>query len=181
MNKRLSILWFRQDLRLSDNPALTAAIAQGDVLPIYILDNESPGDFVLGGASRWWLHHSLQSLNISLQGKLNIYTGEAGNIIATLCQRFTITAVYWNRCYEPWRIARDKNIKQQLLAQGIHSESFNSSLLNEPWTTLKKDDTPYKVFTPYYRQASRPELDTSPLPTPKLPASLHADNQSCSV
>lgn len=178
MKKSLTIVWFRQDLRLSDNPAFTAALEQGDVLPIYILDQENVGDFALGGASRWWLHHSLQALDESLQGKLNLYAGEAGTIIASLQKRFTILGVYWNRCYEPWRISRDKVIKQALLSQGIRVESFNGSLLNEPWTILKNDSSPYKIFTPYYRKASQVDNYVRPLPPPQSLASLQVDQEA---
>ena len=178
MKKELTIFWFRQDLRLSDNLAFTAALEKGDVLPIYILDQENVGDFALGGASRWWLHHSLQALDESLQGKLNLYTGEASTIIASLQQRFTILGVYWSRCYEPWRMSRDKVIKQTLLSQGVCVESFNGSLLNEPWTILKNDNSPYKIFTPYYRKASQVDNYISPLPPPKSLASLQVDQEA---
>lgn len=181
MKKALTIFWFRQDLRLSDNPAFTAALEQGGVLPIYILDGENAGVFNLGGASRWWLHHSLQALDESLQGKLNLYVGEASTVIASLQKRFTILAVYWNRCYEPWCIMRDKSIKQTLLSQGIRVESFNGSLLNEPWTILKNDSSPYKVFTPYYRKAGQVGNYVSPLPPPQSLASLQADQEASKI
>jgi deoxyribodipyrimidine photo-lyase len=181
MEKALTIYWFRQDLRVSDNPGLTAALEQGDVLPIYILDEESAGVFAPGGASRWWLHHSLQALDESMQGKLNLYIGEASTIIANLQTRFAISGVYWNRCYEPWRIPRDKSIKQTLLSQGVSVESFNGSLLNEPWMTLKNDGSPYKVFTPYYRKASQMDHYPSPLPPPQSLASLQVDQEACKL
>jgi deoxyribodipyrimidine photo-lyase len=178
MKKTLSIFWFEQDLRLSDNPALTAAVNQGNVLPIYIIDPDNAGKQHLGAASRWWLHHSLQALNESLAGKLNLYQGNAINIIDDLCRRFAITGVYWNRRYEPWRISREKIIKQQLLSQGVHAESYNGSLLHEPWTILKKDATPYKVFTPYHRKASIINTNPASLPAPKLLPLLHVDKQA---
>lgn len=173
MKKTISILWFRQDLRLSDNPALTASIAEGDLLPIYILDDESSSEHSAGGASRWWLHHSLNTLNNSLNGKLNLYKGSAANIFSDLCSRFHVDSVFWNRCYEPWSIARDKQIKQKLLSQGVHAQSFNGSLLHEPWALLKKDGSPYKVFTPYHRQASTLDTVTPTLPTPSISAISH--------
>ena len=75
MTEGVAIHWFRQDLRLSDNPALTLAAKHEDVLPIYILDDENAGEYTLGGASLWWLHHSLVSLNNSLAGALSLYCG----------------------------------------------------------------------------------------------------------
>lgn len=178
MKKTVSIVWFEQDLRLADNPALSAAIEQGDILPIYILDDENAEEQRMGAASKWWLHHSLQALNDSLAGKLNFYQGNAITIIADLCRRFSIAGVYWNRRYEPWRISREKTIKQKLLSLGIHAESFNGSLLNEPWSILKKDATPYKIFTPYHRQASMVD-SRSPTKKPQvLSPLLHADDQA---
>ena len=106
----------------------------------------------MGGASRWWLHQALESLNLSLQGKLNIFSGDPLLILPQLAQQNSASSVVWNRCYEPWRIARDGKLKAVLKDQGTEVESYNGSLLWEPWQVLKKDGTPYKVFTPYYRR-----------------------------
>ena len=83
-NDALNIHWFRQDLRLEDNPSLCEAISKGRVLPIYILDDINSAKDKLGSASRWWLHHSLVSLNKSLEGRLSIYSGDALEIIKDL-------------------------------------------------------------------------------------------------
>lgn len=150
MTSKTALLWFRQDLRLSDNPALAHACAQGyDVAPIFILDDENAGPWKHGAASRWWLHQSLHSLNKSLNGNLQLFKGDAKKIISKLVKESCADAVFWNRCYEPWRIARDKEIKEKL---DVEVKSFNSSLLWEPWEVLKDDGTPYKIFTPYYRK-----------------------------
>ena len=105
------IVWFRQDLRLADNPALSAAIASGrPVLPIYILDEEGSGHWKMGGASRWWLHGSLASLGISLRKQgapLILRRGPAGKVLERLIAETKSDSVYWNRCYEPATIARD--------------------------------------------------------------------------
>lgn len=147
------LLWFRQDLRLHDNPALIAAAKSGHkIIPVYILDDESAGDWKMGGTSRWWLHHSLKSLDQSLGNTLVLRAGKADKVIAQLAKDFDVQAVYWNRCYEPWRIARDKHIKDTLSKQGLTVESFNSALLWEPWEVHKSDGSPYKVFTPFYRK-----------------------------
>lgn len=152
MTKPLFIHWFRQDLRLADNPALTAAVQSGTVLPIYILDDEHCAQFSLGAASRWWLHHSLQSLKASLGGILSLYRGDPLEIFQDLIARHHIQAVFWNRCYEPWRIHRDSMLKQSLKHSGIKVESFNGSLLWEPWAVQTKAGNAYKVFTPFYQQ-----------------------------
>ena len=146
------IVWFRQDLRLTDNPALSAASQHGSVLPVYILDDTNAADWAMGGASRWWLHHSLQSLNHSLQGRLLLLRGDPLSLLPRLSEAIHADGIHWNRCYEPWRIARDARLKEQLKDSGIAVESHNGSLLWEPWQALKQDGTPYKVFTPFWRK-----------------------------
>ncbi|OGT70110.1 MAG: deoxyribodipyrimidine photolyase [Gammaproteobacteria bacterium RIFCSPLOWO2_02_FULL_57_10] len=162
-----SIVWFRQDLRLADNPALTAAAQVGSVLPVYILDDINSAEWAMGGASRWWLHHSLSALNESLGGRLVVLRGDPLLLLPELAKKTNAQAVFWNRCYEPWRIARDTRIKERLHADSITMHSHNGSLLWEPWQILKGDQTPYQMFTPYYRkgclQASAPR---TPLPVP---------------
>lgn len=150
-SQNLKLLWFRQDLRLHDNPALHAAVAAGTVLPIYILDDVNAGAWKMGAASRSWLQQSLATLDKSLDGKLSIFCGDARAVIAGLVKSLPIDAVFWNRCYEPWRIERDAQIKNNLAALEIETRSFNASLLWEPWTVSKSDGTPYRVFTAYYR------------------------------
>ena len=95
MKTAVNILWFRQDLRLSDNPALLAAIAgNATILPIYILDDENAQKWGMGGASRWWLHKSLEALNVSLSGNLCFFKGKAEDIISSLIHEKNVTGVY---------------------------------------------------------------------------------------
>ncbi len=152
MTNALAIHWFRKDLRLADNPALLQAAGHGRILPIYILDDKNAGDAAMGAASRWWLHYSLLSLNNDTGGALSLYRGDPLTILQSLIDRLPVSAVYWNRCYEPWRIERDIQIKKMLQQRNIAVASHNASLLWEPWTVSKQDGTPYKVFTPYYRR-----------------------------
>lgn len=163
------LLWFRQDLRLTDNPALLEAVSLGfTIIPVFILDDENARDWKYGGATRWWLHHSLKSLNASLKDSMVFRAGPADQIIPALVKEHKAEAVFWNRCYEPWSITRDKKIKDTLTKAGIHAESFNSALLWEPWEVLKKDGTPYKVFTPYYRKGCLPSGEpANAKPAPK--------------
>jgi len=161
--KPISLVWFRQDLRLQDNPALSAALAEGLVLPLFILDDESAGDWKFGAASRWWLHHSIISLNKSLNNQLWVLSGDPAQIISNLVAEYDISNVYWNRCYEPSSIKRDKKIKSHLSSVGIEVYSFNGSLIWEPWSNLKKDGTPYKVFTPYYKNGLANQIVEEPL------------------
>lgn len=163
MPEEVTIHWFRQDLRIADNPALYEAAKRGKVLPIYILDDENAAEHKMGAASRVWLHHSLISLNKSLDGKLGVYKGKAEDILPKLIEKHNANKVYWNRQYEPYAIARDERIKDSLPAQ-----SFNGSLLWEPWDVLKGDDTPYKVFTPFFKNGClKSDFPREPLPKPK--------------
>lgn len=160
-------MWFRQDLRLSDNPALVAAAKNGTVLPIYILDDVNAQQWAMGGASRCWLHESLCRLNESLDNTLLVLTGDSQKLIPLLARHYQSDNVLWNRCYEPWRIRTDSNIKSELLSAGIASHSFNGSLLWEPWTVTKADKSPYQVFTPYYRRGClKAPQPRTPMPSP---------------
>ena len=153
MHNKKAIIWFRQDLRINDNPCLNFALDQNfEVIPIYILDSLTPKEYQVGSAQKVWLSDSLKKLNISLDKKLNIYLGEPIKILENIIKENQVNTVLWNRCYEPWRIDSDKTIKQKLKDSQINVKSFNGSLLWEPWDILKSDSTPYKVFTPYYKK-----------------------------
>lgn len=161
-----TIVWFRQDMRLADNPALSAAAAAGRVIPVYIRDDAAAGDWSMGAASRWWLHGSLASLarDLSVRGaSLVLRTGRAGDVLLRLIEETGADAVYWNRCYEPAAIARDRAIKADLEQRGISIKSYNGSLLFEPWTIETKAGGPYRVFSQFWRaccglpEPSRPE------------------------
>lgn len=164
-----SICWFRQDLRLEDNPAFFHAF--GKVLPIYILDDKNAGAHKMGAASRVWLHHSLLALDRSLReknGKLHLFSGDAIEVFEKLVKMYQVGAVFWNRCYEPWRIERDKKIEEYLKKNGARVFTYNSSLLWEPHDVLKDDGTPYKIFTPFYKRALANEsLIQKPIPHPE--------------
>ncbi len=168
MTQNSAIVWFRQDLRLTDNPALYHALEKGfAIIPVYILDDENAAEWKMGGAARWWLHQSLQSLNSDLREHMVFRVGKADEILPALIKETGATAVFWNRCYEPWRIKRDKDIKVNLSNDGIEAETYNASLLWEPWEVSKNDGTPYKVFTPYYRRGCLQIREPrEPLPRP---------------
>ena len=168
MATKISIHWFRQDLRISDNPALTNASQHQSTLPIYIFDDINAGEFAIGGASRWWLFHSLGSLAKSLGGNLSIYKGNPIDIFKDIITRFDVGRVCWNRCYEPWQQKRDLEIKELLSANGIDVTTTEGSLLWEPWKITKGDGTSYKVFTPYFQKGClQAELPRKPLPSPR--------------
>jgi deoxyribodipyrimidine photo-lyase len=160
------IYWFRRDLRLLDNPALSEAANAGPVIPIYILDKLQT-NYTEGRASRWWQNQSLYSLNKQLNHRLLIFNGDPKEIILRLAKVSDSKTVYWNRCYEPWQIELDSKIERILKEKNINVITRNGSLLWEPWRTLKKDGTPYKVFTPYFKKRclSLPE-PRKPIPKP---------------
>ncbi len=146
-----TIVWFRQDLRLQDNPALATAVASGaPAVPVYIRDEKGEGDWPAGGAARWWLHRSLVALDASLRergSRLILAAGESGAVLRELIKSTGATAVHWNRRYEPAAIARDRELKAGL---GVEGRSFNAALLFEPHTVQKKTGGPFQVFTPYW-------------------------------
>lgn len=165
-----AIVWLRQDLRLGDNPALRAAIdSKRPLILLYILDDEAPGAWRMGGASRWWLHNSLDALGRDVARRGGVLTLRRGKAEALLPRIVTDTgagAVFWNRCYEPFAITRDKALKQKLTASGIDVTSCNGGLLYEPWTVKTKTGEPYKVYTPFWRACL--QMPTrAPEPAPK--------------
>ncbi|WP_420405334.1 cryptochrome/photolyase family protein [Nisaea sp.] len=171
MSEKPILLWFRQDLRLSDNPALAAAVETGaPVLPVYVLDDETPGRWAPGGASRWWLHHSLSELSNRLTKRGSalhlVRSRDAAETIRALATETDAAAVYWNRCYEPFAVERDTKLKQTLQAADIGAESFNAALLFEPWEVKTKSGTPPKVFSPYWRALRALGDPAAPEPAP---------------
>ena len=174
----LGIVWFRRDLRLRDNPALSAALSGCErILPVYIEYSAEQGDWATGAAARWWLHHSLASLAADLADKdvpLILRRGSARDELLRLTEASGATAVYWNRLYEPARIEADKLVKKALTEADIAACSFNGSLLAEPWEIETKSGTPYRVFTPFWR-AAREYLD---VPEPeRIPAQMRGPDK----
>jgi len=153
----VGIVWFRQDLRLSDNPALTQACKECDrIVCLFIDDPAQQTVSQLGQASRVWLHHSLDSLRQSLKAAGNdllYFQGASEPILSAVAKHCDATRIYWNRCYDPVTIKRDKKIKSSL--SDYEPRTFNGLLLFEPWENLKNDGTPYRVFTPFWNAAAR--------------------------
>ncbi len=164
------IVWFRQDLRLGDNPALRAAAATGaPILPLFVLDDETSGDWRWGGASRWWLHHSLASLDVSLEGHLVLRRGAAAKIIKALAKETGAKTVTWNRCYEPFALERDRALADELGRMGIAVRTCKAALLHEPGEIQNKSGKPFQVFTPFWKTIRGMEVDRPHL----VPARLH--------
>ena len=150
-NKAPAIVWFRRDLRIADNPALVAAAERGaPILPLFILDERDlPGE-----ASAWWLHESLVCLSQALRERgatLILRKGCPEELIPALVEETGAGAVFWNRCYEPHAIERDKKLKSSLVEAGVEVQSYAALLLAEPWEIRTKGGDPYKVFTPFWK------------------------------
>ncbi len=169
-----ALVWFRRDLRLADHPALHQAVTrQQRVIPVYLHAPHEEAPWSPGAASRWWLHQSLTALTTALESH-----GLRLKLLRELLSETGATAVYWNRLYEPATIARDRALKAALRGAGFIAESSQAALLIEPWTLLKADQTPYQVFTPFWKACQQRFPPAAPLPVPRLngpeswPASL---------
>ncbi len=166
---RTAIVWFRRDLRLTDNPALLAALAAAErVLALYSHAPEEEAPWAPGAAGRWWLHHSLAALDASLAergGRLTIVAGPSLETLLAVARASGASAVHWSRGYEPALVARDTAIKAALRAAGIAAQSHAGGLLVEPWTLRNREGEPFRVFTPFWR-ACRAALETLPGPQP---------------
>ena len=171
MSREPTLVWFRQDLRLADNPALTAAIDAGSpVIPVFIWapDEESP--WSPGAASRWWLHQSLRALEGSLAkhgAKLIVRRGPSAETLLSIAAESGAKQVFWNRRYEPAVIARDKESKILLREHRLIAESFRGNLLYEPWTIRNTSGEPFRVFTAFWKACLAEQVPAAPTPAPK--------------
>lgn len=166
-----SLVWLRDDLRLADNPALRAAVDRDEpVVVLFVLDEESPGIRPLGGAARWWLHHSLAELGERLSergGSLVLRRGPAGDVVSAVAAETGASAVFWNRRYGGPERELDTALKARLREEGREVESFAANLLFEPWTIRTGSGTPYAVFTPFWRSCQEQPPPRAPLPEPR--------------
>lgn len=175
------ILWFRQDLRLSDLPALLAAARDGDaILPLYILDEDACGDWAPGAASRWWLHHSLKALANDIAqrgGELILRRGDTAAILREVAQAIGAQKIYCSRRYEPWAAEQESALKNTLDQDGIGFKRYPGTLLHEPGTVVTQGDAPFKVFTPFWRACQRISVP-EPQSTPSLTWSNYRKSES---
>ena len=164
------IVWFRNDLRLHDNLALTAAANSGQpVISVYILE-EADDTLPLGGAQRWWLHHSLASLSDKLKTldvPLVMRRGAASDILLDIIEETGAGSVLWNRRYAPAQIERDSAIKEELRARDLTVESFDGQLLHEPTRLKTGSGGAYRVYTPFWRAFSENCHPRPPVGAPK--------------
>ncbi|NTF31529.1 cryptochrome/photolyase family protein [Rhizobium skierniewicense] len=173
--KKAVILWFRKDLRLSDNRALAAAIDHGGpIIPVYIRENGGDSSGALGSAQAWWLHHSLDALSTALDrlgSRLVLASGSPDAVLERLVKDTGADAVFWNRRYDPDGMKADTDLKSDLREGGLIVESFAGHLLHEPSKLKTKTGGPYRVYTPFWRAIEGGEEPAEPLSPPsKLPS-----------
>ncbi|WP_020075017.1 deoxyribodipyrimidine photo-lyase [Cryocola sp. 340MFSha3.1] len=182
MSERPAVVWFRDDLRVADNPALHAAVQTGSpVLCVFVWDDETPELRAPGAASRWWLHHSLASLTESLErlgAGLVLLRGRSETVIETVLRETDASAIFWNRRYGGAERRIDEAVKTAARASGVEAASFAATLLFEPWTIRTGQDTPFSVYTPFWRACLAAPAPRKPGPAPRgvhggsLPRSL---------
>ena len=155
----VSLVWYRRDLRIQDNPSLNAALNSGrPVVALYIHNPEEQGEWSPGGASRWYLHHSLLALQSQLADigvTMLCRYGSAQQVLAEICQSINVDSIYWNQVIEPGPISLDESIKSGLESAGVSVEISPDDTLLLPQQALKSDGTPYKVFTPFWRNVQQ--------------------------
>lgn len=165
------VVLFRHDLRLADNRALTAAAESGKpVIPLFIFDEMSPGIRPLGGARRWWLHHSLTALSKALKelgATLVLRSRETLSVVDDVLEKTGADMVLWNRRYDPPAIEVDTALKSGLKERGIACASFEGQLLHEPWKLKTGSGGFYKVYTPFWRALASGDEPRAPLAAPK--------------
>ncbi|MFS0576066.1 deoxyribodipyrimidine photo-lyase [Sporosarcina sp. 179-K 3D1 HS] len=146
-----TIVWFRNDLRLHDHPALWEAAQQGAVLPVFIKSREEER----GAASRWWLHHSLLTLQRNLASKgvpLVIRSGDPGEELESLMKETGAEALFFNERYEPDVRRTDRDLTEQLRLRGVEVRRFHGHLLFDPDRLWNQKQEPYKVFTSFWKR-----------------------------
>lgn len=172
------IHWFRNDLRLGDNRALHAAVSTGaPVILVYVLDDESPGKWAMGGASRWWLGKSLASLANNIKergGRLVLRKGRANEVLRAIVKEAKATSVYCSRAYEPWAVATEQDLKRVLDADGVAFKRYAGALLREPEDLRTKTGDVYKVYTPFWKALSANYHPPAPVAAPErfIPAKI---------
>lgn len=177
MTRAPSIVWFRDDFRITDHPALRAAMEDGPAVALYVLDEESPGIRPLGGAAKWWLHRAVEALSEELEAigvPLVLRRGAAGDVVPAVIAEAGTRSLFWNRRYGGGEREVDAAVKARLRSAGHRVQSFQASLLHEPWDLTTGQGGQYKVFTPFWNELSSRDF-RHPLPAPnpqKAPATI---------
>lgn len=177
-----AIIWFRNDLRLSDNSALIKACQHQNVVPLYIYDEDAARK--IGAAKQLWLHHALENLADNLRevgSELILRNGTEKSVLESVITETDAKAVYWNRRYEPQAIEKDIALKSDIKDRGLMVESFKGHLLHEPTQLTTKAGTPFKVFTPFWRTLDATIEVQVPYPAPKTVPQLPQKLESATL
>ncbi|WOK94339.1 cryptochrome 1 [Canna indica] len=171
-SSQTSVVWFRRDLRVEDNPALAAGVRAGAVVTVYIWAPEEEGPFYPGRVSRWWLSQSLHHLNSSLRSLgTTLITKRSLDTASTLLDIVHSTGatnLFFNHLYDPLSLVRDHQLKELLTAQGVIVRSFNADLLYEPWEVNDENGHPFTTFASFWNKClSMPYDPATPLLPPK--------------
>lgn len=159
----ITIAWLRNDLRIADNPALSAAVRDGERVVALYIHEETAGVRPPGGAARWWQHQSLVALNKSLAQRgieLVVRRGDSREVVDAVVAERNAGAVYWNRRYAPGERAVDQTIKTGLRERGVGASSFEGNVLVEPWDIQTGQGKPYSVFTPFWKTLKSRDITT---------------------
>lgn len=171
MRERPVVVWFRNDLRLADHRALSAAVATGaPIIFLYILDDETPGPWKRGAASRWWLDKSLAELSASIAergGTLILRHGAAAKVLPAVVSECDARAVYFSRAYEPYAVALEDDLKAKFDRAGVALKRYGGHLLREPEDVRTKTGDVYKVYTPFWKALSADFSPVKPIAAPK--------------
>lgn len=186
MTESVTIVWFRNDLRLHDHPALTAAVKRGGpIIPLFILDDAVAGHWKAGGASRWWLAKSLEALrhDIAQRGaRLILRRGDTESVLKRLINESDATAIYATRGYEPWAVALEEKLHKSFDGSGVTFKRFGGYLLREPEELRTSSGAAYQVFTPFWRafrkEFSAPKALAAPRHLGPVPDAIASDDIS---
>ncbi|MCB1438316.1 MAG: deoxyribodipyrimidine photo-lyase [Nitratireductor sp.] len=168
--KRPAIVWFRDDLRVSDNPALCEACKTGSsVICVFVLPEGLDQLADYGSAQKWFLHHALAGLanKISgLGGRLDLFHGNEKDVIRSIVKETNAGSIFWNRRYTRHGRDTDAELKKEFKEAGIEAKSLGGSLLHEPYSLQTQDGGPYRVYSPFWRKLVSEGEPRLPLPEP---------------
>ncbi|MEL7190114.1 MAG: deoxyribodipyrimidine photo-lyase, partial [Pseudomonadota bacterium] len=165
---KIQIVWLRRDLRLADNPALYEAAKLGPVIAVYVLDDDCAKTHAYGGASRWWLHHSLSDLGKRLEergSKLILRKGDAVEELTQIAAETGAATIHANRHYEPWWRKAQKALSE---TQDLHL--YDGNYLAPPGTVKTGSGGEYKIYTPFSRAVRAQFPPRGLVPEPDLSA-----------
>jgi deoxyribodipyrimidine photo-lyase len=166
------ILWLRRDLRLADQAALHAAKAEGPVVPVFVLDDDTPKHRAMGAASRWWLHHGLKALDADLRARgsrLILRRGRSVDELGKVADALGTRRIHALHHYEPWWRNAEKDVAKHLDLV-LHDGNY----LLPPGAVRSGSGEPYKIFTPFSRALFQHMPPSQPLPAPGAIAAPHS-------